>query len=110
MTYASNTSVSPEKSRGHIEHSMNSHSKWLRVWAAELRGVIGGANTAEQAADEIDRLEAELALLSDKACAAVVAYRAALAKLTDSFKYSTEVVTIAREALAAHETATEQKL
>lgn len=39
--------------------SQNSHSKWLRTWAAELRkeGVIGGANTAEQAADEIDRLE-----------------------------------------------------
>jgi hypothetical protein len=41
---------------------MNSHSKWLRTWAAELRkeGVIGGANTAEQAADEIDRLESVL--------------------------------------------------
>lgn len=49
---------------------------------------------------EHERTEAELKLLSDKACKAVVGYRAALGKLTDSFKYSTEVVTIAREALA----------
>ena len=48
-----------------------------------------------------DALAAELALLSDKSCAAVVAYRAALTQLTDSFKYSTEVVTIARNALEA---------
>lgn len=47
-----------------------------------------------------EALTAELALLSDKACAAVVAYRAALGKLTDGFKYPTEVVTIARNALA----------
>jgi hypothetical protein len=46
-----------------------------------------------------DALAAELALLSKKACAAVVIYRTALTKLTDSFKYSTEVVTIARQAL-----------
>jgi hypothetical protein len=41
--------------------NQNSHSKWLRAWAVELRkeGVIGGANTAEQAADEIDRVVAE---------------------------------------------------
>jgi len=44
---------------------MNSHSKWLRTWAVELRkeGVIGGANTADQAADEIDRLEQEVEIL-----------------------------------------------
>lgn len=47
----------------------------------------------------IAQLEAELTLLSNKAGAAVVRYRAALQRLTDSFKYSTEVVTIAREAL-----------
>jgi hypothetical protein len=47
-----------------------------------------------------DALAADLAQLSEKACAAVLAYRAALNKLTDSFKYSTEVVTIARTALA----------
>lgn len=52
---------------------------------------------------ERDALAAELTLLSDKACAAVVHYRAALMRLTDSFKYSTEVVTIAREALAQSE-------
>jgi hypothetical protein len=52
----------------------------------------------------VRELEAELAMLSDKACAAVAGYRAALARLTDSFKYSTEVVTIAREALATSET------
>ena len=49
----------------------------------------------------IRALEADLAALSDKACAAVLIYRTALSKLTDSFKYSTEVVTIAREALLA---------
>ena len=39
---------------------MNPHSKWLRQWAVELRkeGVIGGATTAEQAANEIDALQA----------------------------------------------------
>lgn len=52
-------------------------------------------------ASRFDALAAELALLSDKACAAVVHYRTALNKLTDSFKYSAEVVTIARDALEA---------
>ena len=46
------------------------------------------------------RLQEELKLLSDKSCAAVVRYRAALAKLADGFKYPTEVVAIAREALS----------
>ena len=54
----------------------------------------------DEAVNRIAQLESELALLSDKACAAVLVYRTALAKLTDSFKYSTEVVTIARNALA----------
>lgn len=49
---------------------------------------------------ERDALKRELALLSDKACAAVYRYRQALQRLTDSFKYSTEVVSIAREALS----------
>jgi shikimate kinase len=49
--------------------------------------------------NERDALAAELDTLSAKACAAVVVYRTALTKLTDSFKYSTEVVTIARQAL-----------
>lgn len=46
---------------------MNSHSKWLRAWAVQLRkeGVIGGANTANQAADKIDRLETEKQRLYD---------------------------------------------
>lgn len=56
---------------------------------------------ANKLATERDAFAAELALLSDKACAAVVHYRTALNKLTDSFKYSAEVVTIARDALEA---------
>jgi hypothetical protein len=50
--------------------------------------------------DRVRALEAELNALSDKACASVLVYRAALNRLTDSFKYSAEVVTIARGALA----------
>jgi hypothetical protein len=51
-------------------------------------------------AAKVAALEADRDLLSQKACEAVLHYRTALGKLTDSFKYSTEVVTIAREALA----------
>jgi hypothetical protein len=41
--------------------------------------------------------------------AEVAALKAALTRLTDSFKYSTEVVTIAREALSGAGTADEVK-
>jgi hypothetical protein len=44
---------------------MNAHEKWLRQAAEEIRreGHYGWGNTCEQAADEIKRLESELAKL-----------------------------------------------
>jgi hypothetical protein len=55
------------------------------------------------------RLAAELAALSEKACTAVLVYRAALVQLTNGYKYSTEVCTIAREALAHSTEFTKEK-
>jgi hypothetical protein len=46
---------------------MNSHAKWLRQTADEIRaeGHNGWGNTCEQAADEIKRLQAEIEVLTE---------------------------------------------
>lgn len=46
---------------------MNSHAKWLRQAADEIRdeGHAGWGNTCEQGADEIERLTAEVTRLSE---------------------------------------------
>ena len=74
-----------------LEAERKQHAELM---SEETRQIDGFHEEVPKLLERIRALEADLALLSDKACTAVVRYRTALQRLTDSFKYSTEVVTM----------------